>query len=296
MILLSLILVLAFVQWWGSGGPVQWDGWFDRWAALLERPAFLLRFPALRLVLTVLVPTLALAALVCAVVYWLSANWLFFVYVPVLLYSLGRGDFTAQVKAYLAAAREEDWPEAQECWQELRSAAAPEATEPGTSWTEMNNSALSAVSYRGFERMFAVLFWFFVLGAPGALLYRLSVLYRARQENAPAQRWLHLLEWPAVRVLALTWALAGNFDHCFHHWRRALFSWQRSSAEVLHQCLRGALGADRPERHDVDDEGEDAIPGSEPAYSRRLVAASLPLLSRALLLWVCALAVVILLL
>ncbi len=291
MTFLSLIVVLAFVQWWGSGGPLQRDGWFLRWLDLLQSWPLLARWRSVHLAVALAVPCLLLAALVLLLCRG-EGNWLFFVYVPVLLYSLGRGDFSALIKAYLEAGERGDSVAAARQVDEL-TAEVPAVDTPATDdWQAMHGEALHAIAYRGFERLFAVLFWFFVLGAPGALLYRLSVLYRQWAESAErgatiSGAWLHLLEWPAVRVTALTWALVGNFDGCVRQCRRCLLQWRVPSATALNNCLRGALGAYDPD--------EEEVPVIEPAYSRKLVAGSQRLLSRALLLWVCALALVTLL-
>ena len=105
---------------------------------------------------------------------------------------------------------------------------------------------MKVISYRGFERTFAVLFWFVIAGAVGALLYRLSIIYR--EQTAPeseeanlAEKWLWLIELPAVRLMGLTWAFVGNFDSC--PWRQSLLDTQSSSMTILNNSLRGALSA-----------------------------------------------------
>ena len=77
-------------------------------------------------------------------------------------------------------------------------------------------------------RWFGVLFWFLLLGAAGALLYRLvqlvaqteafrSALPRA---HADALRELQvLLDWPAAQMMTLSMALAADFDAVAQSWR-----------------------------------------------------------------------------
>src|SRR5690554_7223692 len=103
MIFLSLIVALALVQWWGSGAPVQRDGWFYAWIARLQRVDVLGKVPGGYSLAAVLGPCLILALLIWGVQAWLSSMWVFFIAVPVLLYSFGRGDFSESVKAYLVA-------------------------------------------------------------------------------------------------------------------------------------------------------------------------------------------------
>ena len=267
MTFLSVLLVLALVQWWGSGAPLQKDGWFSRYIARLDAWPGRSRGRC-HLLLAVLAPTLLLW-LLC---WWLaresSTVWILILSVPVLLYSLGRGDFSAQVGAYSAANQLE------------RLQGAGESSVMASDWGELHRQALRAVAYRSCERMFAVIFWFLVLGPAGALMYRLSVLYRERLDTRSAARWLWLLEWPVVRLLGLTWAMAGNFDSCFPRCQNHLTNRNKSSAALLYDMLLGALG--RP-------------PVSQSEVDLDAVRASQPLFSRSLLLWVSVLALITLL-
>jgi AmpE protein len=77
-------------------------------------------------------------------------------------------------------------------------------------------------------RWFGVLFWFLLLGAAGALMYRLvqlaaqseahrSALPRA---HADALRDVHIaLDWPAAQLMTLALALAADFDAVAQSWR-----------------------------------------------------------------------------
>lgn len=279
MTFLSLLLVLVLIQWWGSGAPVQRDGWFTGYCDWLERqPA--LQWPAVRLLLAVLVPVLALWLLTWGVACWLGSNWLFLIAVPVLLYSLGRGDFTEQVRAYIEASYRKDSVSAARLLADLQGREFDDADPED--WPTLHRQALKAIAYRGFERMFTVIFWFFVLGPAGALLYRLSVLYREQEQSALVERWIWLLEWPVVRLMGLTWAMAGNFDTCFFRCQRDFLDVEKRSSTVLYDHVLGALGL------------SDGVTGNEPV-TLDSISASQSLFSRSLLIWVCFLALVTLL-
>lgn len=308
MIFLSLVVVLLLVQWWGSGAPLQYDAWFIRLADSLKNLAVIGSSPLLHLTLSLLIPSLILALLVYVIAVLLSVNWLFFLYVPVLLYSLGRGNFSTEVKAYIAASERGDNVMASRLTDELRGGAGSEESCPDVeNWPMLHSETLRVISYRGFERMFAVLFWFFILGAVGALLYRLSVIYREREtvttsHGRLAARWLWLMEWPAVRVMGLTWALVGNFETCYRCWQARLLDVKHSSMTLLNNSLRGALGVDDPLLGNCDTNdsepnvSEPTVTPNEPVYSLSLIKSSVPLFSRALLLWVCVLALITLVL
>ena len=88
---------------------------------------------------------------------------------------------------------------------------------------------IDAVFASALRRWFGVLFWFLLLGAAGALLYRLAALGtqgEAREALPPAARdgaaRLHaLLDWPVAQAMSLSLALVGNFDTVLAAWREA---------------------------------------------------------------------------
>jgi AmpE protein len=322
MIFLSLVVVLAILYWLGSASVVQYDGWFKLLVARLHKIPGVASLPALGLALALLIP-LAVLLVLFALVYQVSGkHGLIFLYVPILLYSLGRGNFIDEVKSYIDTVNRGD-NEAASIW--LESMRGKKAVgkdidlDPLVSdWRSLHVHALKAIAYRGFERTFAVIFWFVIIGPFGALLYRLSVIYRELVEEGSndslvAAKWLWLLELPAVRLMGVTWAFVGNFETS--PLRKTLLDTESSSAHVLNECLRGALGAtteysaasmekmsveEKAEfQEDLEEETQDIIEDltgdvitthSEPAYSFALIKSSLPLYTRSLLFWVCAIA------
>jgi AmpE protein len=86
---------------------------------------------------------------------------------------------------------------------------------------------LVAVFHAARRRWFGVLFWFLVLGATGAVLYRLVAL-AAEDDSAllpadnaaGAKRLLAWLDWPVSQLMALFMALVGDFDTVFGAWKQ----------------------------------------------------------------------------
>jgi AmpE protein len=77
------------------------------------------------------------------------------------------------------------------------------------------------------KRWFGVLFWFALLGPTGALLYRISQLLayspeftgdEAASQNSRAQQIALILDWAPAHLMALSLALASNFDAVFKTW------------------------------------------------------------------------------
>src|SRR5690625_6322799 len=75
MIFLSLFVALVLVQWWGSGAPVQRDGWFYTWMERLQTVDALGKVPGGYSFVAVLSPCLILALLIWGIQAWLSYMW-----------------------------------------------------------------------------------------------------------------------------------------------------------------------------------------------------------------------------
>lgn len=178
MLLLTILMVLGLVQLWGSGAPLHRDDWFRAWVALLRRQAWLAAVPPLVLVVALAGPLLLVLLaidLLAALGPWMELV----IAVPVLLYSLGRGEFSGLMQSYLAAWSADQWETAVDVARRLEIDGAGAGAPPVAprNWPDLHLQVLSACGYRGFERMFAVLFWFILLGPAGALMYRLSAIY-----------------------------------------------------------------------------------------------------------------------
>lgn len=235
--LFVIVLALAFVQIWGAKNPLHRDGWFVRWSAFLSQMKtgshpfitflFSLMLPCLILMLVI--------ALLSHITQWLALP----IFILILLYSLGRGEFAEIVREYTQACYVEDWPSAIERARVLGIQVDDLATDD---WSTLHRYVLEEASYRGFERMFAVIFWFFFLGPVAAFCYRLTFLFCEKNPDNPySSKFLWAIEWPAVRLLGVSFALTGNFVGCFQRWKESLWCEKRTSRNVLSELVFGAL-------------------------------------------------------
>lgn len=103
-----------------------------------------------------------------------------------------------------------------------------------------------------FQRVFAVVFWYLLLGPAGALFYHLALQCRERvwsnastTETEIVYRLVYLLEWVPARLLAGTFALAGDFVAAFGCLRDTLFDRDSSGPSLVHRCVLAAINADR---------------------------------------------------
>jgi adenosylcobinamide-phosphate synthase len=98
------------------------------------------------------------------------------------------------------------------------------------------------------RHVFGVLFWFMLLPGPsGAILYRLSLYLRRRWRGAGAfgrfaERAYRVLEWPAVRLTAASFAVVGDFEDAVYCWRTQARDWSDPDAGVVLAAGAGALG------------------------------------------------------
>ena len=237
MYIIIVLCALALLQLWGSRNPLHRDQYFCRWVDESLNLKWLKARPEIALVWSLGLPVF----IVLTAQFWLPA-WMWVIFaVAVLLYSLGRGEFAPHIEPYTMACTDNRWGDA---LSEARRQGIDVEDIRADDWPELHQKILGAAAYQGFERMFAVLFWFVVFGPAGALLYRLSFLYAKRVDQPVVAQWLWALEWLPVRALGASFALTGNFVGCINRWKTYLFCLKSGSAYLLSETVLGALSVD----------------------------------------------------
>lgn len=236
-----IIIAIGLLIIWGDENPLHSDRWFSRWSLFIEQ-RFAHTSSEKRAFYSIGAPVAAVI-IPLILIQLPPLSGLFWLYYPisavVLLYSFGRSEFSHIVTAYTHACSEMNWSSALLRAQELGVSTDDLNT---NDWEKLHQHVLSEASYRGFERLFAALFWFIIIGPAGALLYRLLFIYTHQHANNPEmQKGLWIMEWPAARLLGITLAFTGNFAGCYRRWRECLLCAKRSTAEVLSLSVIGAL-------------------------------------------------------
>lgn len=137
-----------------------------------------------------------------------------------LLYTLGPQDLDSQIDRYTQAAERDQESDLGEIAREIIDDEPP-ASEPARS-QGVAESALQQAN----RRIFAVLFWFLLLGPMGAILYRTAAqLPRLDQANRDIDFFLNtkqlllILDWLPARLTAVCYAIAGSFEDALYGWR-----------------------------------------------------------------------------
>lgn len=186
-------------------------------------------------------------AVLLAVIWWNLDFWLsFFVGILLLLYSVGRGDWQHGMRDLAVQLQEGNAESVLLHFEEQGMLVASEReTLDHSLWLAWRRYAGSWY----LDRIFAVFFWFFVLGPAGAVFYRWLVLYNQHAQTSSGQlpsakKVQHYLEWLPVRFMGLCTCLAGNFTTGFRAWQKQALQLQTSSADFLAECLDASLMLD----------------------------------------------------
>ena len=210
--LLAALIALGLLHWQPHLAHWRNDGGFRRWVRQLNDT----NGPG-RVVLTLLLP-LAL----CMLATWLlrhapMADLLHLLFaLTVLLFCLGPHAFEADLEAILAAQDDTG-----------REAAAQALRDDGehVPWRALEVG--EATVYAALRRRFGVLFWFFLLGPAGALLYRLArtlgrddTLPLDAEARGTARQLANALDWIPAQLMVFTLALVGHWDAVIGAWNR----------------------------------------------------------------------------
>lgn len=206
---ITIVLAWALVQYWGSASPVHRDGWFLSLLSIVQ--GFSERL-TVRLLLGILLPALIMTWLVSAFSEVLFGLVYLLLNILLLLYCMGRGDFSELIGEYRQRWLNEDYESAYlfAC-SRLGIDQEDQISETG----RLNALVKQELLYRGYERWFATVFYFLLIGVLGALLYRLVHLYRVHSKSEAERHLLDsvlaVADWLPARLLSLAFAITGDF-------------------------------------------------------------------------------------
>lgn len=116
--------------------------------------------------------------------------------------------------------------------------------------TTVNSRDISTVFITAYQKIFALLFWYFIFGPVGLVLYvvvhTLNTHFATAQgDTAHLQKYfaltLGVLDWVPVRLLGLSFALAGNFGAVFKEWIKTVLQGITTDLSLLTTCGAAAM-------------------------------------------------------
>lgn len=239
--------------------------------------------------------------LVLALVLWLVSDLMFglltlLVHIFVLLVAIDRTQPGLLAEGYL-----QKWKEGnlQACYlylQQYLSTSCKDALDGD--FRQLHHIFSQHYTYRCFEKMFVMLFWYVLAGPLAVMVCYIAYQIRdGNSEQASAERdklvvfLIMLLEWIPLRLLGLTFSLAGDFESCFVQLKKQLFSDDSDTSTTVYTFARSALGLDGAKeqaagsKSDADFKSFQNLAVIEIDYLQAL-------LERSQIIWVCLLALV----
>jgi adenosylcobinamide-phosphate synthase len=176
----------------------------------------------------------------------IAAAWVW--NVAVLYLTMGFRQFSHAVTEIVEALRVGDLDRARVLLTDWRGDSAVEYN-----GTEIARVAIEEGLIKSHRHVFGVIFWFLILPGPtGAVLYRLSGILEQKWGTRSqgdygnfgkfAQRVFHYLDWIPVRLTAMSFAVAGDFEDAVYCWRSQATTWMDPEQGVVLASGAGALG------------------------------------------------------
>ena len=254
----SLILVAALVLDRLLGEPKSWHPliWFGRWVDLcrqytqspLDENTQTQRLSGVQAWLLAVVPWL----IFLLVLFWLLPNWLDHVLSVIVLYfAIGWQSLREHALAIYQPLS--TTPITTEKLDEARLAVSHIVSRDTKSLDESDvaKAGIESVLENGSDAIFAPIFWFLILGAPGVLLYRLANTLDAMWGYKTAEllhfgwfaaRFDDVLNYVPARLVIYSYAACGYWHKAIRSSRRESARWKSPNAGPVMAAGAGALG------------------------------------------------------
>jgi len=244
---LAMVLAVLLDAWWGE--PRRWHPLvlFGRLSRFIEGRCHADRRSAG--ILAWMLAVLPLVALAWLLEQWLGrlASWLAFAFDVIVLYLvIGLRSLADHALPVARALMEGD----------LAGARAAVGRMVSRDTAVLDNAQVAAaatesVLENGNDAVFGALFWFALLGAPGAVLYRLAntldAMWGYRNERYERFGWAaarldDVLNFFPARLTALSYVLLGDATRAWRCWRTQAPHWDSPNAGPVMAAGAGALG------------------------------------------------------
>jgi cobalamin biosynthesis protein CobD/CbiB len=241
MSVLAIMAALALEQWRPLDHGSTVHAWLSAWAGRLEQ-AFNggeRRHGRVAWLVAVLPPVAAgilIHELLASMHFVLAAAF----NVAVLYFTLGFRQFSHHFTEIQLAVKSGDVERARQLLEEWRGVVRTRE--------EVIRLSIEEALVASHRHVFGVLLWYVLLPGPsGAILYRLAAFLQQRWKDLGgfgrfSGRAFQLLEWPAVRLTAASFAVVGDFEDAVYCWRTQARTWMEAGSGVVLAAGAGAMG------------------------------------------------------
>jgi len=240
MTLISIIFALIAERLGARSKPWQiatYANWYlTKGQALLSRLSSISSLVGL--VIWLLIPTLVVAFAVHLSDFII---WQLLINTVVVLTCFGCASMRAHYKGYLNALTRDDT--------EAATLYAMQMGQIRTEEEERGETFAQTLAWVNFRFYCAVIFWFVLLGAPGAVFYAFVRTYYdlSEQPQSPLEHWrsalnklIFWLDWPAARVASFGYLVIGNFSKGTQTWLQHVLNFSVPNREVITQTALAA--------------------------------------------------------
>jgi AmpE protein len=246
-IMLISLIIERFFHW----SHLRSWRWFAKYHQWLSSTPFANKSSVILLVICIL-PLLIIVGLINH----LLSGWFYGIPqlifgVLVLLYCMGPQNLWVQAYSCLSEINREDPKVAVDRAQVLFGIPSP-----GNS-KSFHQSLTSAIFIAAHERIFAVVFWFVILGPVGAVLYRAVSLCTEQSDlglMSTAAKFKNVLDWLPARLFAFIFALGGHFKDVFHIWKQDIKAGLNGNKKLISDC--GIAAIDGKAQNNLPENGE----------------------------------------
>jgi len=222
------LIIERFFHW---GHLRHWQ-WFGRYQYFLTTR--LANWPGFLLLIVSVLPVL----MVVGIIEFAICGWLY--NIPklifgliILLYCMGPNNLWVQIYSCIRALNKEEPHVAIEQVKTVFGITAVDQSQ------NFHQSFTRAIFIAANQRIFAVIFWFAVLGPIGAILYRVISLSTNSSVSSVTQAAVYMqkvLDWIPARAITFIFALGGHFTLVFARWKQHVKQGIDSNDAILGEC------------------------------------------------------------
>jgi AmpE protein len=164
--------------------------------------------------------------------------------IGVVWFCLNAYDYRRQLENYFVTVAQQDWDLAQQQAATFTDVGAITLND----WPALQYQVVQGILLQTAQQLFGVLFWYLLLGAAGAVGYSAVLLLAESsasetvQFRPAAQQLLAVLAWAPLRLVAIIYALAGQFNSGWQYFQRHLLSTPRENSAFIIGAGLAALG------------------------------------------------------